>query len=256
MKKVLKSLCVFSLLLLTILFVGACGEEKKSGTDETTNQLIVYIWASNTTAFYETDEIETIKKCYRNNYPDVKTIYHIMQNVTKEEFGEAVNNGNDADVILAGINMDADDGCDIELKTTDDTKKALIDKSWCKMDERYIGIAKICESTHLANAKDFRNMMINEMPELYKEQKVMFIGNSYTYYRDLFHYDSHGKHRIPHPHMILEDQVPHQLWYKHYIVLLPLIYKYMKGFVRRNYYHFLWPKFRIKQPLFHYYMNE
>ena len=43
MKKVLKSLCVFSLLLITILFVGACGEEKKSGTDETTNQLIVQL---------------------------------------------------------------------------------------------------------------------------------------------------------------------------------------------------------------------
>jgi len=184
MKKIIN---IFLALVLSFLVVS-CGdknETKKSSVDETTNQLTVYIWASNTTEFFTPTEIESIKNSFSTKYPDIEVFYKIIQNVTKDEFGEKVNNANDADVILAGSNMDSTTGCNIALKTSSDTSKTMIHSSWTAMDARYIGIADICESTHLQNALLFKEMLLNEIPAIYKYQNVLFLGNSYTYYNSI-----------------------------------------------------------------------
>lgn len=181
----MKRLFIF-VLFICMLFVSSCGNTNKKHTDEATNTLDVYIWVSSKTEFFTADEIDVIKRCYKKENPECVTTWHLIQNCSKEEFGKKVNDEGNADVIISAVNMDSSDGSNIKIKTGNIASKTLINSSWVELDERYIGIYESCSDTHLENALILRNMLINEKPEVYKKQNVLFIGNSYTFYNDQY----------------------------------------------------------------------
>lgn len=191
--KLLKTIHLI-LLIGLFIFITSCTETppqeiEKSVKDETTQELDVYIWASSKNdeiIYFSNNEILAMKQCYKQLNKDVIVNYHIYNNVSKEEFGAYVRAGKDADIILANGNMNEENGSNIKIKTSEQTKKIQIDESWTEMSARYVGIAEICTSLHLQNAIEFREMLIHAKPDKYNEQKVLFIGNSYTYYNDLY----------------------------------------------------------------------
>lgn len=181
----MKKLIIF-VLLFSLLSLSSCKKGKVNKTDETTNSLTVYIWVSSKVEFFTNDEINAIQKCYQKQNPEVNVIWNLVQNATKEEFGEKVNDTGDADIIISANNMDDADGSNIKIKDSTNTKKVEINSSWCSFEGRYIGIYENCENIHLQNALKLRTLLTNEKPELYKKQNVLFIGNSYTFYNDQY----------------------------------------------------------------------
>lgn len=181
----MKKIFIF-VLLLSLLTLSSCKKDEETKTDETTNSLTVYIWVSSKMEFFTDDEIFAIQKCFKNQNPDVNVVWNLVQNVSKEEFGQKVNTAKDADVILSGNNMDDSDGSNIKIKDSTNTKKVSINSSWCSFEDRYIGIYEKCANLHLQNALKLRSMLTNEKPDLYKKQSVLFIGNSYTFYNDQY----------------------------------------------------------------------
>ncbi len=177
---------IILILLVSLLSVSGCKKENENPTDETTNSLTVYVWVSSKMEFLTYDEINAIENCFEKQNPDVDVKWNLIKNVSKEEFGQKVNKAKDADVIISANNMDDPDGSNIKIKDSSNTKKIKLNDSWHSFDGIYIGISINCANRHLQNALSLRNMLINEKPDLYKRQSVLFIGNSYTFYNDQY----------------------------------------------------------------------
>lgn len=146
-------------------------------------ELRVFVWASNTSsAYYTNKEMEDIKRAIpKAAEKDVAISWNFATGVNKEGFKDYMEHAKDVDVVLAGGNMDTDIG--LILETGEDLAKAKLGLNWCATANRYIGIIK--DAKNIEVAKAVRKMLISDK-EVGDIVNVLFIGNSYTFYNDMY----------------------------------------------------------------------
>lgn len=148
--------------------------------------LNVYIWQSNASStFYQDREIAFIKKAFSEQIQHPELIhYEIITQTTVQDFGRLVNAG-DCDIVLAGANMDEADKANIKLRTDEGlAKEELHESYYIYKTARYAGAKSTIADEKIATAKLFLSMLKEESK--YPSLSILIIGNSYTYYNDLY----------------------------------------------------------------------
>lgn len=150
------------------------------------SELNVYIWQSNASStFYQDREIRFIKKAFAEKLQHPELIhYEVITHTTVQDFGRLVNASN-CDVVLAGENMDEADKANITLRTdTGLSKEELHESFYTYKTPRCAGAKATIADERIATAKLFLSMLKEESK--YPSLSILIIGNSYTYYNDLY----------------------------------------------------------------------
>lgn len=172
---------------ITTIDSSTTSEEASILFDNTS--LKIYIWAtgtSNSAIYYTENEINNIKKYYEKllKNPD-KIEYYIFNNMNLSSFASKVLENDDADVILAGSNMDTSGN--IPLMTDDIYGKKELEKSWYSSDKpRYIGVYSKCAKEKLETVKILIDLLTFPMPDDNTTKRILMLGNSYTFYNDMY----------------------------------------------------------------------
>lgn len=195
----MKKLNLFLILLLLVSLLFSCTTPNNNDNPDPDEEIVVdglldnselnvYIWASGTVnTYFKEKEIQFIKTNFHKKLKHPELIhYYIVYNTLVADFGVIVNDNGNADVILAAGNMDKEEGANIKIKTDEECGKIAFDASYYSSENpRYMGISENIDSSKLATAKCLRETVTTKKEEL-PQYKVLFIGNSYTYYNDLY----------------------------------------------------------------------